>query len=127
MSTQVEDRREKVYRYRIKGLTQEKIREKIGCSRQTIVRDCKIIKENAKKWLDDLAKDGYINEYKMLIDQEKYREQELQQLFDKETDPIKKIKINHALNENVKLLANLLDDLPAMHYTIKRSEENESV
>lgn len=107
-------RREKVTHYMIKGTPETRISELLGINRSTIVRDVAYIRKGAKDWLDGLARDGFIHEYRMALEKLKDHESELQKLLP-EANAMQKIQIFRALDENVRLYLELLGETPAVH------------
>ena len=64
----IPQRREKVTNYLRRGYTETKIAGILKVCRQTVVRDVVTVKKTSSKWLDGLAKDGFIFEYKLGLD-----------------------------------------------------------
>ena len=123
MKTSIDERREKVAECLRKGMPEVEIAEQLGVSRQTIVRDVSVHKKEAKPWLDGLAKEGFIFEYKMALDKIRDRENYLQKLLDNETDTKMKAQLVKALNNCTKLYISLLSDAPTIHSLRKIREQ----
>jgi len=111
----VAERREKVSRLLIKGKTETEIAEELEVARRTIVRDVSFFKSTASNWLDGLAKNGFIYEYKLCLDKIRYHGKELQKLYEESDDSSEKIDILKALDENAKLYLQLLGETPTVH------------
>jgi len=123
MKISVELRREKVAEYLLKGMTEIEIAQQLDVSRQTIIRDVSVHKKEAKPWLDGLAKEGFIFEYKMALDKIRDRENFLQKLLDNETDTKMKAHLVKTLNDCTKLYISLLSDAPTIHSLRKLREQ----
>jgi transposase len=109
-------RREQVLYHLVKGTPEAQIAELLGVHRYTVARDVAYIRNEARGWLDDLAKDGFIHEYHMALEKIRDHEYELQQLLSKADGNVEqKIQILRALDENVKLYLELLGETPAVH------------
>jgi DNA-binding MarR family transcriptional regulator len=111
----IKKRREKVAYYLVKGVHESDIAERLGVDRSTVVRDVAYIREKAKGWLDDLARDGFIHEYRLALEKIRDHESELQKLYDKTKSVARKVLILRALDENVKLYLELLGETPTVH------------
>ena len=123
MKTSIDERREKVAEYLRKSMLEIEMAQQLGVSRQTIIRDISVLKKNAKPWLDGLAKEGFIFEYKMALDKIRDRENYLQKLLDNETDTKMKAQLVKALNNCTKLYISLLSDAPTIHSLRKIREQ----
>lgn len=111
----IKQRREKVAIFLIKTKTEKEIALKFGVSRQTIVRDVAYLKKESQKWLDDLAKEGFVYEFKLTLDKIRDHERELYGLYTKSDNISQKTQILKALNENAKLYLELLGETPTVH------------
>lgn len=98
----------------VKGTPEALIAEQLGVHRGTIARDIAYIRNSAKSWLDDLARDGFIHEYRMALEMIRDHRLEMQQLLP-EASVRQKVQILRALDENVKLYLELLGETPAVH------------
>ena len=127
MNNSVSKRREKVSNYLIKGLSEKQISQILKKSRQTIVRDVKFMKDSAQNWLTGLAKNGYVFEYKSCLDKVKTRERKLEELIEKESDPMKIAKLISTQNSCTKLYADLLDAAPTINAIKNMREEDDSI
>lgn len=109
--------REKVLHHLIKGTPEAQIAGLLGVNRATVARDVAQIRSDARDWLDDLAKDGFIHEYHMALEKIRDHEFELQQLLTKaehahlndslKGDRIADVEFTYSLTENgeeIKLL-----------------------
>jgi hypothetical protein len=126
----IQQRREKVSYYLVKGVPETEMATMLKCSRATVVRDVKQLKDTAQSWLDGLAKDGFIHEYKLALDKVRDHEFELQKLFLTTPDTGHKIQILKALDENAKLYLELLGETPTIHAykrAIHRLKEDKNV
>ena len=96
-------------------MKETKIAEILGVSRQTIVRDVSFLKDSAQSWLDGLAKDGFVFEYKLTLDKIKENGSRLEKLLDETKDVWQKLAIIKALDENTKLYLEMLGETPTIH------------
>jgi transposase len=110
----IKARREKVSQYLVKGTPEARIAELLGVGRATVARDVCHIKNNAREWLDDLARDGFIHEYRLALEKLRDHESELQKMLQK-ASLAQKIQIFRALDENVRLYLELLGETPTVH------------
>ncbi len=78
------ERREKVSMMLSHGYTQIQIAQKLGVNRRTIVRDKAFIIEEAQKWLNGQAKDGFVFETKMALDMLKDTKRQLNEMLDQD-------------------------------------------
>lgn len=111
----IKARRVKVSYYIVKGTPEDQIAEILGVHRNTVVRDVAYLKKSAKNWLDDLAKDGFLHEYRLGLEKVKDHEYELQKILLYAETVGQKIQIIKALNENTKLYLELLGETPTVH------------
>lgn len=121
----IQTRREQVSYHLIKGTPVARIAELLGVHRNTIVNDIAYIKDEARSWLDDLAKEGFIHEYRIALEKIRDHEFELQKLL-AEASITKKIQILRALDENTKLYLEFLGETPtvhAYHRAVRKLEE----
>lgn len=84
-------------------------------SRTTVVRDVSFLKKYSQTWLDGLAKEGFIYEYKLGLDKIRDHERELQKLLIEAKEIPEKIQILKALDDNQKLYLELLGETPTVH------------
>jgi predicted transcriptional regulator len=113
--SEIPARREKVAYYLVKGAPEGRIAELLGVTRMTVARDIAYIRGSAKGWLDDLARDGFIHEYKLALEKIRDHEFELQKLLDKAESIAQRVVILRALDENVRLYLELLGGTPTVH------------
>ncbi|MEM3160128.1 MAG: hypothetical protein QXJ74_05025 [Nitrososphaera sp.] len=113
-------RREKVAYYMVKGIPEGSIAELMGVHRITVARDVAYIRGAAKGWLDDLARDGFIHEYRLALAKIRDHEFELQKLLAEANGVAQKVEILRALDQNVKLYLELLGETPTV-YAYKRA------
>jgi hypothetical protein len=111
----IRQRREKISLFLVKGVPETQMAELLKCSRATVVRDVRRLKDMAQSWLDGLAKDGFIFEYRLTLDKIRDHELELQRLLLKSTSTAEKIQILKALDDNAKLYLELLAETPTVH------------
>lgn len=112
---EIKKRREQVALLLVKCKTEVEIASTFGVSRQTIVRDVKYLKTKAQSWLDGLAKEGFVYEYRLSLDKVRDHERELQRLCQESNDISQKIQIIRALDDNAKLYLELLGETPTIH------------
>ena|SRR2546428_6147360 len=84
-------------------------------SRSTIGRDVAYLRKSARAWIDSLAKDGFIFEYKIILEKIKERGARLEKLYQGTDDVWQKISITAAQDKNDKLYIELLAETPAIH------------
>ena len=123
MSKRNQKRRESVSYYLVKGTTESKIAEILHVSKKTISRDVAVLKKASVNWLDGLAKDGFIYEYKLALEKIKDHEAELQKLLSESKNISQKLQIIKTLDENVKLYLELLGERPTVS-AIRRATRN---
>ena len=111
----IRERRQKVSNLIIKGKTETEIAGILFVHRNTIVRDVSFLKNQSHNWLDGLAKNGFIYEYKLSLDKIRDHERELQKLFENSEDIGQKTQILKALDDNSKLYLELLGETPTVH------------
>jgi len=111
----IRERRQKVSNLIIKGKTETEIASILCVHRNTIVRDVSFLKKQSHNWLDGLAKNGFIYEYKLSLDKIRDHERELQKLFEDSEDIGQKTQILKALDDNSKLYLELLGETPTVH------------
>ena len=111
----IRERRQKVSNLIIKGKTETEIASILCVHRNTIVRDVSFLKRQSHNWLDGLAKNGFIYEYKLSLDKIRDHERELQKLFEDSEEIGQKTQILKALDDNSKLYLELLGETPTIH------------
>jgi len=111
----IRERRQKVSNLIIKGKTETEIAGILFVHRNTIVRDVSFLKNQSHNWLDGLAKNGFIYEYKLSLDKIRDHERELQKLFEDSEEIGQKTQILKALDDNSKLYLELLGETPTVH------------
>ena len=111
----IQERRQNVSNHLIKGKAETEIANELGVHRNTIVRDVSFLKKQSQNWLDGLAKNGFIFEYKLALAKIRDHEGELQKLYNKTNDLGHKIQILKALDDNAKLYLELLGETPTIH------------
>ena len=112
----VNERRDKVNRLLLKGATQKEIAVQLNLSISTIERDIKAIRSMASVWLDGLAKEGIVHEWKISLDKLKDTERNLNQLLQDPSMPRDdKLKILKQRDENIALQTQFLMDGPVIH------------
>mgnify|MGYP001573089000 CR=1 FL=1 len=111
----ITQRREKVAHFLIKGYPEAEIAKMVNVSRETVVRDVRVIKMQARGWYANLATVEYLYEYKMMFDKLKDYEYELQQMKNEAKDISDKIKITKALQDNIFLQLKLVNNPTAIH------------
>lgn len=115
MSRTNQERKELVSYYLVKGVTETEIAKTLHVSRKTITRDITFLKKASRSWIDGLAKDGFIYEYKLALDKIKDHGAELQKILSESKDISQKLHILKALDENAKLYLELLGERPTVH------------
>jgi len=108
------ERREKVAQCLLKGYPEYKIAEELGVSRRTVVNDVAYLKKAVQPWLDNLAKTGFIFEYKQGLDIIRANGIQLQKLSEETSDKEVKLKILKAIDDNAKLYLEVLAGVPTI-------------
>jgi len=90
------------------------IAETLHVSRKTVTRDIAFLKKASKNWLDGLAKDGFIHEYKLALEKIRDHEAGLQKLLLESKNISQKLQILKALDDNTKLYLELLGESPTV-------------
>lgn len=111
---EIRQRRERVA-HLIRYRTETKIAGILGCSRETIVRDVKFLKKQNWEWLDDLAKDGFIFEFRNALEKIRQNGARLEDMFEKAIDSWLKLEIIREQDRNSKLYLELLGEAPTIH------------
>lgn len=112
-SDEIRERREKVAEL-IKFKTESEIAEDLNCSLVTIARDVAFLKQAAQHWLDDLAANGFIFEYKIALDELKENRNKLKNLYSNTTENFEKRSIVKDLDSNIALYIRLLSEAPTV-------------
>ncbi len=111
----VQKRREQVSFLLVKGKSETDIAKELNVHRNTIVKDVSYLKEYSQNWLNGLAKNGFIFEYKLALDKIRDHERELQRLYENSNDDSIKVHILKLLDENTKLYLELIGESPTVH------------
>lgn len=122
MTFSSENRRQKVAECLRKGMAESEIAKIVKVSRQTVVRDVSCLKKYSQNWLDGLAKEGFIFEYRMALDKIKDRGYKLGKLLDEEKDVMKKVAIIRAMDDNDRLYLQMLAETPTV-YALRKDYE----
>lgn len=99
MEEKVSYRRKRVNQLRLRGYTNQQIAEKIGCNISTVEKDLHAIRNNARKWFNEDAITEYcqsINDGIILCDNVT---EDLQILYQEDSDMYTKLKILTAISE----------------------------
>ena len=120
----VQKRRERVSFLLVKGKSETEIAKDLNVHRNTIVKDVSYLKEFSENWLNGLAKNGFIFEYKLALDKIRDHERELQRLYDNSIDDSIKVHILKLLDENTKLYLELIGESPTVHAYRKAVSQN---
>lgn len=107
-------RREKVSTLLLKGMSETKIAQELGVSRQTVVRDVSFLKQQSQSWLDGLACGGFVFQYKLSLDKIKDHGIMFEKLLEKTDDMWQKITILKELDRNTKLYIEMLGEAPTI-------------
>lgn len=110
----VQKRREEVSRLLLKNMSEIKIAEILGVSRQTIIRDVSFMKKSSVSWSDGLAKDGFIFECKHTLDKIRNVGRRYEELYDITDDVWQKISILREIDANNKLYLEMLSEYPTI-------------
>lgn len=110
---EIAERREQVATL-IKFKTEAEVAIELDCSRETIARDVAFLKQSAQIWLDDLAANGFIFEYKTALDELKENRAELKNLYENSTDPFEKRLLIKDRDANIALYIKLLSEAPTV-------------
>jgi len=112
---EIEERREKVSQLLLQGFTEVLVAKELGVSRETIVRDVRVLKEEALPWFDDLAGIGFAHEAKLALDKLRQCERWLHELRDQAKTSDEKLKAIRALEENIICQSQYLANGPTVH------------
>jgi hypothetical protein len=115
MNDSIKKRRELVSGFLTKNKTETEIAEICQVSRQTIVRDVAAIKSQSQTWLDGLAKNGFVFEFKKTLDKIKENGTRLESLLLEAKDIWQKLAILKAIEQNAKLYLELIGETPTIH------------
>lgn len=99
MEEKVSYRRKRVNQLRLMGYTNQQIADKIGCNLSTVEKDLHAIRNNARKWFNEDAVTEYcqsINDGIILCDNVT---EDLQILYQEDSDIETKLKILTAISE----------------------------
>ena len=119
------ERKEMVSFYLMRGFTETKTAKNLDVCRQTILRDVNDLKKNARTWIDGLAKDGFILEYKLGLENLKSIRTELWNLSEKTDNHEQKYKILKTISDVTKSYLQLLAEAPTIHAIRKANSEME--
>lgn len=97
-----------------RGLTESQIAEHIGVSLRTVVRYVAQIKKQNSDWFEGNAKLELIHTQKSTFDSLTLNLQRLEDLYDKETDSIKKLHIISSMNNLLKLRLDIAGEFPTL-------------
>ena len=129
---EINKRREKVNLGRIKGATAKEISLSLNVSVRTVERDMNFLDSQSEIWLDNLARNGMIHEWKNNLDKLKNTERALNNMIDGDIVEVKDesgrvqkklvkpktqvlIRMLKQRDENIALQTQLLMDGPALH------------
>ena len=110
---EIRERREKIASL-MKFKTGSEIAKELDCSLVTVARDVAHLKKSARYWLDDLARDGFIYEYKISLDELKESRAELKSLYKNSTDPFEKRMLLKDIEANILSYIKLLSEAPTV-------------
>lgn len=114
-SSAIQKRREQISFLLVKGKSETEIAMELNVHRNTIVKDVSYLKEYSQNWLNGLAKNGFIFEYKLALDKIRDHERELQRLYENSNDDSIKVHILKLLDENTKLYLEMIGESPTVH------------
>lgn len=97
-----------------RGLTESQIAEHLGVSLRTIVRYVAQIKKRNSDWLEGNAKLELIHTQKSTFDSLTLNLQRLEDLYDKESDSIKKLHLISSMNNLLKLRLDIAGEFPTL-------------
>jgi len=113
MSQSKFERREKVSMMLSQGYPQIQIAKQLGVHRRTIVRDKAFLIEESQKWINDLAREGFVFETKISFDMLKDTQKQLNQMLDqKDLSLGEKRKLLKQRDENIALQLQLIQAGP---------------
>lgn len=110
---EITERRGKVAE-QMKFKTEVEMAADLNCSVVTIARDVAFLKQAAQHWLDDLAANGFIFEYKIALDELKENRNKLKNLYSNTTENFEKRLIVKDLDSNIALYIKLLSEAPTV-------------
>ena len=92
-------RRVKVQELLFSGFSIDKIAEKLQVSSKTISRDVKLVRENNKNWLEDLAETGFVQEFRETLEGYKQDIIRLQEMQENGKDQNLRLKIIKTISD----------------------------
>ena len=119
------ERKEMVSFYLMRGFTETKTAKILDVCRQTILRDVNDLKKNSRTWIDGLAKDGFIFEYKLALENLKDIRTKLWNLSEKPDASEQKYRILKTISDVTKSYLQLLGEAPTIHAIRKANSEME--
>jgi len=131
-------RRNQVLFFRKKGLTNPEIAKQMSVSISSIEKDVQWLKEESKTWIDELAKDGIIDEWHLGIEKLKDTERELNVMLNAKRklgggqtesyvyDGIDRLRILKLRDDNILAQRQYLLDGPAVHILKKHLDDKGS-
>ena len=111
---EIQERRERVG-HLIKYKKETEIARILGYSRITVARDVSFLKKQNQEWLDDLAKGGFIFDFRNTLDKIKDRGARLEEMYENETDRQERRAIIREQDRNDKLYLEMLGETPTIH------------
>jgi|SaaInlStandDraft_6_1057023.scaffolds.fasta_scaffold90637_1 transposase len=93
------ERRLQVQELLFSGYSHEKISQKLRISTKTVSRDIQWVRDNSQNWLEDLAENGFGQEYREAIEGYKQDIMRLQEMQDNCTDDNLKLKIIRTITD----------------------------
>jgi hypothetical protein len=95
-------------------MSETRIAQELGVSRQTVVRDVFFLKQLSQSWLDGLAKGGFVFQFKLALEKIKEHGILLEKLLKKTNDTIKQVVIIKEMDRNTKLYIEMLGEAPTI-------------
>ena len=92
-------RRLEVQELLFSGFSHEKISQKLRISTKTVSRDIQWIRDNNQNWLENLAENGFVQEYREAIEGYKQDIMRLQEMQDNCTDDNLRLKIIRTISD----------------------------
>ncbi len=118
------ERRLQVQELPFSGYSYEKISQKLEISTKTVARDIKWIRNNNKNWLEELAENGFAQEFRETIEGYKQDIMRLQEMQENCTEDNLRLKIIKAITDTRRKYIEQFSQFPmvwAMNVFVKKN------
>jgi len=119
------ERRLEVQELLFAGFSQERISQKLGISTKTVSRDIQWIRDNNQNWLEDLAQNGFAQEFREVLEGYKQDIMRLQEMQEDCTDQNLRLKIIKAITDTRRKYIEQFSQFPvvwAMDVFVKKNK-----